>query len=174
MDFPPLLVTLDMEASAFDFFTALRAEHFPKERNYLDAHITLFHHLPGDEEEEIRVRLREVAEGYVPFTLEAVGLWMLGFGVAYRLRSTKAAGLRAALVTEWQGWLTPQDRDRPFSPHITVQNKAKPEAAKALYAALSGDFHPFEITATGLRLYRYLGGPWQEVAAFTFAGSSNG
>ena len=164
----PLLVTLDMDPAAFAFFDALRQAHFPRERNYLNAHITLFHHLPGNEEETIRAQLAETAGNYPPFMLHVRGLWMLGFGVAYRLQSEPAVTLRTALAALWQEWLTPQDRLRPFSPHITVQNKVTSQKAKALHAELSAEFRPFTIMGTGLTLYRYLGGPWQELATFPF------
>ena len=47
MPYAPLIVTLLVDDDAQQHFDALRSEHFPAERNYLRAHVTLFHALPG-------------------------------------------------------------------------------------------------------------------------------
>jgi hypothetical protein len=48
----PLILTLEMDTHSFEILDALRKKHFPPERNVLDAHITLFHKLPGEQEED--------------------------------------------------------------------------------------------------------------------------
>ena len=63
--------------------------------------------------------------------------------------------------------LIPQDRQR-FKPHITVQNKVSSETSKALTAELSADFQPFLVTAVGLDLWEYIGGPWRHSYAYSF------
>jgi 2'-5' RNA ligase len=161
----PLILTLALDPESQAHFNALRRAHFPPKRNYLDAHVTLFHHLPGSEEAAITARLREVTATYVPFSLRVSEVWMMGRGVAYRLASDEAQRLRAELATGWSAWLTPQDA-QGWRPHITVQNRVSPADAQALQAILSRDFTPFPITATGLTLWRYLGGPWEKVGSF--------
>ena len=47
---PPLIVTALLDEVAQERFDRLRREHFPPERNQLDAHLTLFHRLPDDPE----------------------------------------------------------------------------------------------------------------------------
>ena len=47
---PPLIVTALLDEVAQERFDRLRREHFPPERNHLDAHLTLFHRLPDDPE----------------------------------------------------------------------------------------------------------------------------
>ena len=47
-EYSPLILTLQLDAQAFAFFNFLRQKHFPAKINYLDAHLTLFHHLPPD------------------------------------------------------------------------------------------------------------------------------
>ena len=42
-----------------DGFDRLRELHFPPERNYLSAHLTLFHKLPGKRATEISAEIRE-------------------------------------------------------------------------------------------------------------------
>ena len=46
-DAAPLSVTAQLPRDLHARYTALRTEHFPPERNYLDAHVTLFHALPA-------------------------------------------------------------------------------------------------------------------------------
>jgi len=165
----PLLVTLAMDDVSFARFDAERKRHFPPERNFLAAHITLFHALPAAEEPSIRELLAETAESYAPFTMNVSTLWNLGRGVAYRVESTDAVRLHGALQRTWFDWLNPQDRAHGFMPHITVQNKVTASEANALHAHLSSGFTPFTMTATGLELWRYLGGPWEHLARFAFS-----
>ena len=52
---------------------------------------------------------------------------------------------------------------------MTVQNKVPPDRARALLAELQAGFAPYDVTATGLALWRYLGGPWEHVETAPFA-----
>jgi hypothetical protein len=63
------------------------------------------------------------------------------------------------LAEEVMGLLTRQDSAR-WAPHITIQNKVSPELARQTLSDLAGITHPAEIIATGLSIWRYLGGPW--------------
>lgn len=166
---PPLLVTLAFEESAFQHFDALRKRYFPPKRNFLPAHITLFHHLPGHEQRAVAEVLEKAASRYSPFNLETTGLWMLGRGVAYHIASLDAEALRGQLAESFNEWLTPQDKTRSFKPHITIQNKVTPQEAKALFDTLNASFTPRHFQATGLKLWRYVGGPWEFVADYPFA-----
>jgi hypothetical protein len=75
--------------------------------------------------------------------------------------------LHRELQTTWQPALTPQDQQK-LRPHVTVQNKVDPQAARALYEQLKADFVPFEATGTGLQLWAYRGGPWEAIQTFDF------
>jgi 2'-5' RNA ligase len=163
----PLIVTLALDALAQQRFDALRTAHFPPERNHLAAHVTLFHALPGEQEEQVRRDLAEAA-ARPDFDLRVTGLRSLGRGVAYVLQSEELTRLRQDLRDRWEPWLTPQDAHR-HSPHVTVQNKVEPAQARALLAELQRDFTPYDVTATGLALWRYLGGPWEPVVAERFS-----
>ncbi|MES2882715.1 MAG: 2'-5' RNA ligase family protein, partial [Bacteroidota bacterium] len=44
----PLILTLALEEKAFQFFNALRKIYYPTEKNFIDAHLTLFHFLPNE------------------------------------------------------------------------------------------------------------------------------
>jgi len=173
IDPPPLIVTAALDEGAFAWFDDLRRTHFPKGRNQVPAHLTLFHALPGAEEPAVIDGLKAAAGRRTPLRLEVRGPWFLGRGVAYRIASTELAALRAELATAFSPWLTPQDR-APFRPHITIQNKADPDRARALLDELQQAFEPFEIWAEGLEVWRYLGGPWAPVARLPFGGSAAG
>ena len=130
--------------------------------------MTLFHALPGEQEDAVRAELSAAAERPA-FAVAVTGVRFLGRGVAYDLVSAELDALRASLARSWAPWLTPQDRHRHRA-HVTVQNKVAPETARALHARLSASFVPGSVTARGLGLWRYLGGPWEPVAAFPFPG----
>jgi 2'-5' RNA ligase len=169
LDYRPLILTAKMEARAAHHFQALRDRHFPPERNVVPAHVTLFHHLPGTEIGAIVDRLKSLARGTRPLRVEVAGLRSLGRGVAYDLRSPELEDVRAELAHAWDTLLIPQDR-QGFRPHVTVQNKVKPDEAKALLAELARDFRPWSFVADGLLLWRYLDGPWEAVSETRFSG----
>lgn len=162
-----LLATLKMDGRSFHYFNSLRQAHFPPRRNQVPAHISLFHHLPGQQLDRIAADLAQVSRSEQPFTLCVTGLRSLGQGVAYRLQSENAVQLHSRLSCAWEEWLIPQDRQR-FAPHITIQNKADPAQARSLHAELQAVFTPFEIAAVGIDLWRYLGGPWTLIQTFYF------
>lgn len=162
----PLILTLLLDPMSQTRFDALRRAHFPPERNHLAAHVTLFHALPGEQEEQVRADLAEVARRE-RYRVRVHRVRSLGRGVAYDLRSDVLAVQRAELARRWAPWLTPQDAGKREA-HVTVQNKVQPSAARALLAELSAGFAPYDVTAIGLGLWRYLGGPWEQVAAEAF------
>lgn len=164
----PLILTLALHPDDQARFERLRQLHFPTSRNLIPAHVTLFHHLPGPEIEAVRHAI-ETRRAAPPFAVAVSGLRFLGRGVAYALDSPALLALRAGLAREWEGWLTPQDR-QGYRPHVTVQNKASPEAARALHARLQAAFAPFTVRAEGLDLWRYLGGPWDPQGHHPFRG----
>ncbi|RTQ48855.1 2'-5' RNA ligase family protein [Hymenobacter gummosus] len=163
----PLILTLQLDEATQAFFDALRQKHFPPERNYLAAHLTLFHHLPGAELSSIEAYLAVRCRPQAPIELRVAGLQSLGQGVAYSLFSPATEALHRELQAHWQAHLTPQDQQRRH-PHVTVQNKVKPEQARQLLAELQADFEPFEATGTGLQLWAYRGGPWELLRTFAF------
>ena len=163
----PLILTAALDPGGFDWFDDLRRAHFPPERNVVPAHLTLFHALPGDEEPLIAETLKAACARRAPMTLAVRGPWFIGRGVAYRIASPELDALRAELAQAFAPWLTPQDRT-PFRPHITIQNKADPAAARALCDELQQVFEPFDIIADGVEVWRYLGGPWAAVAKVGF------
>lgn len=116
----------------------------------------------------MRARLAALAARQDPVPLPVTGVRLLGRGVAFTLEAPALAMLRRDLATAWADWLRPQDR-QPFRPHVTVQNKVTPEAARALHRRLAHAFAPFTVRGEGFLLWRYRGGPWEEAARLPFA-----
>lgn len=165
----PLILTLRLDAAHQARFDALRAAYFPAERNYLRAHITLFHKLPADALSAIAFRLTRLAAGTPPPDVAVEAPYLIGRGVAFRLVSPVVDALRRDLADDWRDWLTPQDRGKTRL-HVTVQNKVLAAEAKALLSNLLPGFAPGAFRSPGLDLWRYLGGPWSHEAGFDFAG----
>ncbi|MXQ11221.1 2'-5' RNA ligase family protein [Microvirga makkahensis] len=163
----PLILTLALDEHSFAFFDAQRRRSFPPERNFIPAHLTLFHHLPGDQLESIQEVIAQRCSVQGCFPLQVTSLRSLGRGVAYVLHSVELAALRSSFAREWAQWLTPQDRQK-HQPHVTVQNNVDPQAARALLAELTAAFVPFEATGIGLDLWWYRGGPWEKVRRYSF------
>ncbi|RFP65953.1 2'-5' RNA ligase family protein [Hymenobacter lapidiphilus] len=163
----PLILTLLLNEEAQQHFDRLRTAHFPPARNYLRAHVTLFHHLPGIEYATIAQHLQVITVATPPLSLRVSGVRFLGQGVAYSLENDQLRQLHRELQTHWAATLRPQDL-QPLRPHITVQNKVAPAVARTLYEQLSTDFEPYNIAGTGLALWAYRGGPWEALAQFPF------
>jgi len=169
MESPPLILTLALDSATQQYFDALRTRYFPPERNFMAAHCTLFHHLPGSEEKAVRSEIEAVAARTPELSLEVLPPRSLGRGVAFPLQSEALLALHKRLQEVWRDWLTPQDRQRLW-PHITVQNKVDGATARATLAVLQSEMDTIPKTAlgTGLRLWYYRGGPWEEIAQFSF------
>lgn len=78
----PLIVTLTLDTAAQAFFNRLRHQYFPPERNFLQAHLTLFHHLPPNEK-SIVATLENISAHQLPLQLSTVKVVSIGRGVAY-------------------------------------------------------------------------------------------
>lgn len=165
--FAPLILTLKLDAESFAFFDALRVAHFPPERNFLAAHVTLFHHLPGSRIEDIKTDLRDVCGRYQIFSLDFPALRFLGRGTAVEIESAELNRLRDELKNKWDEWLNAQDRQK-FKPHVTVQNKVAPEAARSLFNELSAGWTARRGAGVGVELWHYLNGPWKLAGEFAF------
>jgi hypothetical protein len=166
---PPLILTLALDAASEAVFEAARRRWFPPARNLIPAHVTLFHHLPGAAGARLAADLARLCAGQGPAPVTVDGLRFLGRGVAYSLAAPEVAAFRAALAGLWAADLTAQDR-QPWRPHVTVQNKVDPAEARALHERLLRAFSAFGATATGVRLWRYCGGPWALERDFAFCG----
>ena len=163
----PLIITLELEESHKQWFTALRKKHFPAHSNYLEAHLTLFHKLPS-EEPLIPATLRELAMRPV-MPLEVTAIANLGNGVAFNIVAEELKQLHQEMQQAFDPWLIRQDQ-QPLWPHITIQNKVTAFKAKCLQEELQVSFQPFTINAVGFSTWYYLGGPWKAADYFPFSG----
>lgn len=164
----PLILTLKIDDESFAFFDALRRKYFPPQRNFLSAHVTLFHHLPGEKIGEIKADLTRISAATEGFDLRFTDWRFLGKGSAISIESEKLERLKNQLNRLWRKDLTPQDQQK-FRPHITVQNKVAPDEARRTFQILSAQDPPPAAVARGLMLWHYEGGPWRFEAEFAFA-----
>ena len=164
----PIIVTALFGPADAAALTAMRRRHFPPERNVLDAHLTLFHHLPPAIAAELAQRLRAETRGVVPPRARIEGVMSLGRGVALRVESPELAAIRARLADAFAPLLMPQDR-AGWRPHVTIQNKVDPADARALHAAMSAGFGARPLAIAGLASWWYRGGPWEPIARHMFA-----
>lgn len=164
----PLIVTAELPRALQSRADQLRRAHYPPERNFLPAHVTLFRALPPSCEEELRqVLAAEVRAAPLPARL--AGVMNLGRGTALRIESPGMLALRERLADRLFGLLTPQDEPVPQL-HLTLQNKVSPSEAKALQRLLAAAFEPHDFAFAGLALHRYRGGSWELVRSWSFRG----
>ena len=165
----PLILTAELPPELHRRYTDLRTAHFPPERNYLEAHVTLFHAIPGQCRNEACRYLARLAGEVAPVPGRVEGLMSLGGGTAIKLASPEMLSLRDEIADHFHGMLTQQDQHRPRL-HVTIQNKVSSKEAKALQAQLSGMIEARDFTFPGLALYIHRGGPWEFVKRFAFRG----
>lgn len=165
----PLIVTAQLPGDLHRWATDLRRRHFPAERNFLEAHVTLFHAVPAQVEGELRALLARLAGETAPLPARLEGVLDLGRGTALRLASPALLELRRLVAEHFHGMLTAQDSGTPRL-HVTIQNKVSPAEAKTLQAELAMDLVRREFLFPGLALHRYRGGPWEAVRSFAFRG----
>ncbi|MFV0922259.1 2'-5' RNA ligase family protein [Sphingomonas parapaucimobilis] len=164
----PIIVTALFGRADQGAFDALRRQHFPLERNVLDAHCTLFHHLPPSAEAELKHRLNGLTRGVRAPDARASGLMSLGRGVAIRIESPGLVAIRHELVDAFAGMLTPQDAGG-WRAHVTIQNKVTPATARLLLQQMERDFRPRAVELIGLGTWWYRGGPWEMLSRHLFA-----
>ena len=165
----PIIITAEMGKTDQAWANGLRRAHFPVERNYVDAHITLFHHLPPSHLPEIKTRLAALVKNYPAPAAYLSDIMLLGKAVAFRVDSPELSAMREELADTFRGLLIPQDQ-APLKLHITVQNKVEPAVAKALHAQLLDSFRPRPLAISGLSAHYYRGGPWEHIGRWSFRG----
>jgi hypothetical protein len=163
----PLILAAQIEDGDLEPFDVLRRAHFPAERNFLRAHLTMFHRLPGEHLERIIGALQNVTSEASPISAEVAGIRHLGQGVAFIIESADLYKVHAELRSIFLPWLGGQDLQK-WRPHITIQNKVARQSADALYRTLSEGFEPSQITIIGLDLWHYMNGPWKHEATIMF------
>ena len=115
----PLIVTALLPADLQSWANALRKRHFPPERNFLDAHVTLFHALPPSCAAELVDLLAGLCSTTPACPARLAGVMSLGRGTALHLSSPALLALRDNIADCLHGMLSAQDIHRPKL-HITV------------------------------------------------------
>lgn len=169
----PLIVTAELPPDLHRWATRLRTAHYPPERNFLEAHVTLFHALPPGSEAEVRDRLAALAARHAPVQARLAGIMSLGEGTALRLSSPGMLVLREELAEQLHGLLTAQDAHSPRL-HVTIQNKVAPQTARELQRTLTTEIELRDFTFPALALHRYRGGPWDFEKRWPFRGKKRG
>ncbi|NNC48626.1 MAG: 2'-5' RNA ligase family protein [Sphingomonas sp.] len=164
-----LIVTAALERRVHDRLTGERKAHFPAERNFLDAHLTMFHALPPSCGAEAASLLKRITNDCKPPRARLAEVISLGRGVAYKVESDDLRRIRDVIADHFHGMLTAQD-SQGWRPHITIQNKVKPFEAKALLDEKREAFEPQPLDIIGLSLHRYMDGPWEKLGSWRFRG----
>jgi hypothetical protein len=164
----PLIVTLSLDEASFQFFDSLRQRYFPPERNFLSAHLTLFHHLPANEP-KIKRDLGKWSKETKALSLQVTHVKSIGKGVAFKIECQPLQELHRTMQKVWEQWLQPQDKQKLW-PHVTIQNKVLPFIAKETVVVLQGTFKPFTAIGKGFSLWSYEGGPWEFIEELSFGG----
>ena len=170
-DAAPLIVTALLPKDMAAWATGLRTRHFPPERNYLSAHVTLFHAIPPSCAGELATVLKGVATDTAPVPGRLEGIMSLGRGTALKLSSPSMLALRDRIAGRFHGSLSAQDQHRPRL-HVTIQNKVSAAEAKAVQAELAPVIQPRDFAFRGIATYHYLGGPWELLREYSFRGDS--
>ena len=165
----PFIVTAELPVDMASWATQLRTENYPPERNFLKAHVTMFHALPPSAEGEIKRALASEAAENAPVEAMLDGVMPLGKGTALKLSSDGMIEIWNRLADRFFGLLTPQDEHRPRL-HVTIQNKVSIEEARALQHQLELQIEPRPFNFIGLGLHIYRGGPWQFERSYPFRG----
>ncbi len=171
--FAPFIVTAELPGDILAWADGLRRAHFPPERNWLQAHVTLFHALAPSLREELRGLLGQVAGEFAPPSVRIEGLMNLGKGTAIALRSPTMLAIRERIAEHFHGALTALVAHLPRL-HITIQNKVTPEAAKTLQRELAEAIPSRDFAFTGLGLHLYMGPHWEGQGVWPFRGKQDG
>ena len=166
----PIIITALLGPDDFAWADGLRRAHFPAERNQLPAHLILFQHLPPSMLDPLKRLLMGEARSSARPAARVSRLISLGQGVALGIESPGLVAIRARIAEAMQGQLMPQDKAQ-WRPHITIQNKVAPSAARALLQVLRADFRPRPIAIAGLAAHWYRGGQWEPIAEWRFSRS---
>jgi hypothetical protein len=161
-----LIVTALLGDADFAWLDGLRRRHYPPDRNYVCAHLTLFHHIMPSLEDEVVRLIKSLTRQAAPDAC-VTGVINLGGGTAFRFDSAALVAIRDQIADRLWDTLIPQDR-APWRAHVTVQNKVKADVARRLFSALSADFTPRRADIAGLAVWRYRGGPWEPLGAWRF------
>lgn len=173
------VLTLLTDQKHHQTLTKMRKQYFPPRLNRLDAHLTLFHALPGSElETAIRPKLSEIAQSTSPFSILAATPFRLNKGIAIGLPKAKggddARNVHTQLKGAWKDFLSRQDSGG-FAAHYTIMNKMDDESAvQNAFDEVEANWKGCHGTAEGLSLFLYDRGNWVHMEDFRFGSGGSG
>jgi len=162
-----ILILAALPPDIFAWADGLRRAHYPRERNRLAAHVTLFHGLPPSAQGEVHARLKSIASSAAPPEAHIASIMDLGRGTALRVESAGMEAIHAELAEQLHGIVQQQDL-RPLQLHITLQNKVPEKEARKLQAQLAGQGIDRSFRFTGLSTHRWDGELWQFERSWPF------
>ncbi|MEQ1542180.1 MAG: 2'-5' RNA ligase family protein [Novosphingobium sp.] len=168
----PFIVTAELPVDVFSWANGLRSQHYPPERNWLKAHVTLFHSFAPSLRDELPRVLARLAGEWAPPPAEITGLMDLGGGTALAVRAPGMTALRDRIADHFWAMLTKQDQgDKQL--HITIQNKVPRADAIALQRTLEPALPHRRFAFTGLGLHIYRNPHWEAAGQWPFRGKEH-
>ena len=167
------IVTAWIHEDDLAYFHRARRKFFPGHRNYLSAHLTLFHYVrPGVRDRFIEVARRTITDQGLTAARELAVKppFSMGRGVAYGVEAAPLIALRQPLRDHFAPTLKQQDLNPWRKPHITVQNKVTKPEAERLARHLLRIWRPCSVRWVGLEFWRYDYGPWTLQERVEFGG----
>lgn len=129
------VLTLRTNDDHHESMTRLRTIYFPPKLNKLDAHITLFHALPGEKlETDVLPAIRDIVSGTKSYRIRVTQPFRLKSGIGISIADDVEYAnkgkhgrnmtriIHAELRKKWHDWLSDQD-SQPVRMHYTVMNK---------------------------------------------------
>jgi hypothetical protein len=147
----PLILTLKLDKASQSLLTDLRTKYFPKNRNYLAAHVTLFHAIPSHHYPELDAHLQSRADQTGEFEV-FIGepKKMSNKGVMVTVRDRPHGKIEKihddiqqflqSRVKEEKDKLTDQDSRRMGKAHVTVMNKAEEDEVDECFKQVEKKF----------------------------------
>ncbi|WWC95617.1 hypothetical protein V866_002482 [Kwoniella sp. B9012] len=188
----PIILTLRLDKATHKLLTDLRSKYFPPHRNFLTAHVTLFHAIPAHRLNELDDQLNSICSsrtGWDVFFGEPEKMGNRGVYLIVRERpSSTVERIHQQLLTDLKRGikgdkdkLTNQDLQTMRKPHVTILNKASNEEqvdtclkeVKEFFDGLKTDGRKegqHKGRAVGFELWEYLGGPWKSIKQYSFKG----
>ena len=165
-EFAPLIMTAMFDTQSAQTLEDLRQRYFPAALNRVPVHLTLFHHLPGEDLRALSERVAALCSTHLALRFDIGRTRFLGRGVGFEIACPPLVALREDVARQWNDRLTAQDR-QGYRPHVTIQNKVSPAEARTTQGRLEL-LLPINGEIQGLKLWHYRGGPWEEAGRFRF------
>ncbi|KAJ4112463.1 hypothetical protein NW768_011625 [Fusarium equiseti] len=173
---PLYVLTLFTDKKHHEYMTALRRQWFPPHLLKVDAHVTLFHALPGSKLAEMKQDISTIAAGAkkFPIVVDEKGIFEMNKGVGINVSTSgscqyKAGRIRRELREKWKDFLSKQDNREKWNAHYTIMNKQDDqEEIRKCLEYLNDGHAKHDGTVEGLSLWLYDKGRWKPDEVWKF------